>query len=185
MEQVKGIPTTICLTNGKVLKNVKAGGPDRPVYDNIYLLDGPTAEHLFLTEKPVNAPQKLTFRKVKDAGALRSIQIGKAKVAEAPNDEDFEQAAVYEIDVPSASADRLMSISYRGDCARLYADGKLIADNFYYGRPFYYGLWRLPADVTKLELRVLPLQENAPVYLPEEADKTPGESVNEINSYKR
>ena len=61
--------------------------------------------------------------------------------------------------------------------ARLYADGRLVADNFYYGRPFLYGLWRLPQGVSKLELRILPLQQDAPVYLPREADKTPGEAV--------
>ena len=83
----------------------------------------------------------------------------------------------------------LLSISYRGDVARLYAitrsaDGsessRLVADNFYYGRPFLYGLWRLPEGATELELRILPLQENMPVYLPREADKTPGEQVDEI-----
>ena len=40
-----------------------------------------------------------------------------------------------------------------------------------------FGLWRLPKDANKLELRILPLQENMPVYFPEEADTTPGEEV--------
>ena len=80
----------------------------------------------------------------------------------------------------------LLSITYRGDCARLYAlttdasghaNRHLIADNFYYGRPFLYGLWRLPAACTSLELRILPLQPEAPIYLPREADRTPGEEV--------
>ena len=31
-----------------------------------------------------------------------------------------------------------------------------------------------------LELRILPLQAGAPIYLPREADKTPGESVKSI-----
>jgi hypothetical protein len=53
----------------------------------------------------------------------------------------------------------------------------LIADNFYYGRPFLYGLWRLPENCSQLELRILPLQPDAPVYLPREADKTAGEQV--------
>ena len=71
----------------------------------------------------------------------------------------------------------MLFVTYRGDCARLYADGRLVADNFYYGRPFFYGLWRLPAGVTQLELRILPLQPDAPIYLPREADKTPGEQL--------
>ncbi|MDE6689224.1 MAG: beta-galactosidase, partial [Prevotella sp.] len=46
--QVKGIPTTIALQNGKMLKNVKTKGTDTPIYNNIYLLSQQEAEHLFL-----------------------------------------------------------------------------------------------------------------------------------------
>jgi hypothetical protein len=102
-------------------------------------------------------------------------------VAEAPSEGDWQQAAVYKIQIPAPDkagvGASLLSISYRGDCARLYANGHLIADNFYYGRPFLYGLWRLPENCSQLELRILPLQPDAPVYLPREADKTAGEQV--------
>ena len=127
---------------------------------------------------------------MKPAGALRQIPIGVQKVAEEPQDADFEQAAVYRLTFSKVPSSGVLSIIYRGDVARLYAitrsaDGsvsgrRLVADNFYYGRPFLYGLWRLPEGATELELRILPLQENMPVYLPREADKTPGEQVNEI-----
>ena len=40
-----------------------------------------------------------------------------------------------------------------------------------------YGLWRLPEECQELELRILPLQKGAPIYLPREADKTPGERL--------
>ena len=63
---------------------------------------------------------------------------------------------------------------------RWIRDGKLVADHFQYGRPFLYGLWRLPKGVTELELRILPMQKDEPVYLPREADKTPGECVKNI-----
>ena len=118
--------------------------------------------------------------KVKEAGPLRKITIGAKGVAEEPSDEDFEQAAVYRITLPSASPSmtgRLLRIEYQGDCARLYANDKLIADHFQYGRPFLYGLWRLPEGARQLELRILPLQADAPIYLPREADRTPGERV--------
>ena len=116
---------------------------------------------------------------------MRTIVKGKAKVAEAPSEQDWQQAAVYRISLPNDSTWRtphamLLTISYRGDCARLYANGRLVADNFYYGRPFLYGLWRLPEDCTELELHILPLQPDAPIYLPREADKSPGEQVNSI-----
>ena len=177
MMQVDGIPTTICMQSGKTLKNVKAGGLAKPVYGNIYLLTRQQAEHLFLSEEPLVKPNvPVSYNKVREAGALRTVVKGRAKVAEAPLEQDWQQAAVYRIDLP-AGHKGLLSLCYRGDCARLYAKGKLIADNFQYGRPFLYGLWRLPEGVTELELRILPLQPEAPVYLPREADKTPGEKL--------
>ena len=190
--QVDGIPTSIVMQNGKTLRNVKPRGKERPIYNNVYLLTRQEAERLFLETPPAPAATdlKVTCTKMKPAGALRQISIGVQKVAEEPQDADFEQAAVYRLTFSKVPSNELLSINYRGDVARLYAitrlaDGsesgrRLVADNFYYGRPFLYGLWRLPEGATELELRILPLQENMPVYLPREADKTPGEQVNEI-----
>ena len=186
LEQIKGIPTTLAIGN-KVLKNLKAKGPNTPVYKNYYLLTSEQAERLFLPEdkKLQSSIFSLQWKKVKDAGTLRTITIGVNKVAEEPSDEDFEQAAVYIINLPEDSSlftlhSSLLQIDYRGDVARLYAYGKLIDDNFYYGRPFQYALWRLPKDCRQLELRILPLQKEMPVYFPREADTTPGEKVNQI-----
>ena len=185
MMQLKGIPTTIALQSGKTLKNVKPKGLSAPVFDNVYLLSQQEAERLFLSASVAPSPAvQCQYRKVREAGQLRSIQKGPAKVAEAPTEADWAQAAVYEIALPAGSSAvgaRMLSIEYQGDCARLYAGGKLIADNFQYGRPFLYGLWRLPQGVQQLELRILPWQQNAPIYLPREADKRPGESVKGIN----
>ena len=182
LEQIKGVPTTLAIGN-KVLKNLKAKGPDVPVYQNYYLLTSEQAGRLFLDEMAhfdvaYEAPM---FKKVKEAGALRTITIGVNKAAEEPTDADFEQAAVYTIDLPEVSGEgRLLNIAYRGDVARLYADGKLIDDNFYNGRPFQYALWRLPKECKQLELRILPLQKDMPVYFPREADTTPGEQVIQV-----
>ena len=191
MMQIPGIPTTICMQDGKTIKNVKPRGVDKPIYGNIYLLSRQEAECLFLSEdlrpKSVKSAtaSDVHFKKVQEAGPLRNIVKGRAKVAEAPSEEDWQHAAIYQITLPNDSSlftlhSTLLSVNYRGDCARLYADGRLVADNFYYGRPFLYGLWRLPAHDSKLELRVLPLQPNAPIYLPREADKEPGEQVKTI-----
>ena len=183
MMQVPGVPTTIVLNDGKMLKNQKPKGAAQPIYKNIYLLSRHDAEHLFLGERPQPSTSVCQYEKMKEVGALRTIQRGKAKVAEAPKEEDWQQAAVYTIQLPqtlSAASSPLLQIDYRGDCARLYADGKLVADNFYYGRPFMYGLWRLPKGCTKLELRILPLQPNAPIYLPREAEKVAGEALNTV-----
>ena len=180
MMQIAGIPTTIAMQDGKTLRNVKPQDTEKPVYKDLYLLTREQAEHIFLdAQESQETTEMLACIKVKEAGSLRQIPIGVQKVAEEPVDEDFEQAAVYKIQLP---VDRkgLLRIDYRGDVARLYANGKFIADHFQYGRPFLYGLWRLPKDVRELELRILPLQQNAPVYLPREADKTPGEEVKKI-----
>ena len=180
LAQVKGIPTTIALQNGKVLKNLKPSGTAKPVCQNIYLLTSEQAERLFQqADEPQARPTAVAYQKEKEAGVLRTITIGVNRVAEEPTDEDFEQAAVYTIHLPQ-QRQALLQIAYRGDCARLYADGKLVADNFYNGRPFLMGLWRLPESCTSLELRILPLQKDMPVYFPREADTTPGESVKQI-----
>ena len=176
--QIPGIPTTICMQNGKTLKNAKPRGTEHPVLENICLMTKHEAEHLFLSATaPADEPLTVAYTKVKDAGPLRTIVKGKAKVAEAPSEQDWEQAAVYTISLPAQFSSHLLKITYRGDCARLYAKGKLVADDVYYGRPFMYGLWRLPQDCNELELRILPLQPNAPIYRPREADKTAGEQV--------
>ena len=185
MMQVKGIPTIIAMQSGKTLKNVKPKGLSKPVCGNIYLLTQEAAEHLFLTESShEDTGFKAECQKVKEAGTLRTIVKGKAKVAEAPAESDWEQAAIYKITFPDSSLftlhSSLLSIDYQGDCARLYANGQLIADHFQYGRPFLYGLWRLPENCTELELRILPWQQDTPIYLPREADKTPGESVKKV-----
>lgn len=177
LEQIKGIPTEIAI-DGKVLRNVKPGGISKPIYKNIYLLNSDDAGRLFLNE-PVHetTTTNVQWKKQKEASELRAITIGVAKVAEEPVDADFENAAVYTIGIP-ADREGILNINYRGDVARLYADGKLIDDNFYNGRPFQYALWRLNADCKQLELRILPLQKDMPVYFPKEADiKALGEEV--------
>ncbi|MBR1667504.1 MAG: beta-galactosidase [Bacteroidaceae bacterium] len=193
-EQKAGIPAEFCW-KGKV-QTVKRTSLEKPFATlggiDLYLVSTVQAERLFLQNVEKDADrvlqssmmnnQTLIYNKVKEMGALRAITIGGAKVAEEPVDADFDDAAVYRITLPADTVARqgLMQILYRGDVARLYAKGKLIGDNFYNGRPFLYGLWRLPADVTELELRILPLQKDMPVYFPKEADTTPGEEVKDI-----
>jgi hypothetical protein len=191
--QIPGIPTTISMANGKLLKNVKPYGTQKPVYGNLYLLTRQQAEVLELeddalrTAQPATAPAEVKVSKLKEAGPLRTIKAGKARVAEAPSEQEWQQAAVYSLDLTAVvhRSEALLSIEYRGDCARLYADGKLVADNFQYGRPFLFGLWRLPAECRELQLHILPLQADAPIYLPREADKTAGEGVKTVTIKNR
>ena len=155
-----------------------------PVYGNIYLLTREEAEHLELPQvTDMLPPRDVSYSKVREAGPLRSIVRGPARVAQAPSEDDWQQAAEYVISIDTAAQARqgaLLSIEYRGDCARLYAGDRLVADNFQYGRPFLYGLWRMPQDADKLRLLILPMQEGAPIYLPREADHSAGEGIKSI-----
>ena len=184
LAQVEGVPTEIRY-RGKTLRNVKPRGTERPVVGNIYLLTADEAGRLFLPDI-VRDDQLLeaSVTKVREAGTPRGIPIGVQKVAEEPTDADFDSAAVYTIILPEANRrhGRLLQIDYRGDVARIYANGKLVADNFYNGRPMLLGLWRLPADCRQVELRILPLQRDMPVYFPREADvDEPGEDVKAVS----
>ncbi len=188
LEKIPGVPAELCV-DGKVMRNVRAKGLDKPVYKNIYLLDSHAAERLFLNDtRGCGVPVAAEVKKLREADAMRVIRFGAQKVAEEPADSDFIHAAVYEISLPSEEqrAGRLMSVSYTGDCARLYADGVLVADNFYNGRPFLMGLWRLPPMCDKLELRILPLQDDMPVYFPREADvSAKGEMLKKVEFVDR
>lgn len=186
--QVKDIPVEIAFEDGKIIRNAKPHGVNKPIYKHYYLLTTEEAEQIGEAVKPFahTVIDKVPFEKIREAGPLRTITIGINKVAEEPTDSDFNQAAVYAISLPdSLSRDALLDISYHGDCARLYANGRLIDDNFYNGRHFQYGLWRLPKGTHTLELRILPMQKNEPVYFPQEADTTPGEGINDIKILSR
>ena len=62
-----------------------------------------------------------------------------------------------------------MEIHYSGDCARLYADGRLVQDNFWNGKPMLARMSDLLSPdgkkARKIELRILPLTKDAPIYL--------------------
>jgi len=85
------------------------------------------------------------------------------------------RAAVWTLHTPpeilSAGARPILWIKYEGDVARLYAGGRFLDDNFYRGTPFEFGLWRLtPSELRDgIELKILPLRRDTPVYLPEGA----------------
>jgi hypothetical protein len=89
-----------------------------------------------------------------------------------PTDADFDRAAVWAVSLPpmatAPGARPVLTVAYVGEAARLYAGNRLLDDNFYRGTPFEFGLWRLTAAEWRagLELRILPLRRDTPVYLP-------------------
>ena len=113
------------------------------------------------------------------AGPAREVPLGPLGVAQAPTEHDFEQAAVWQIELPESLWSRLddpdisdifLRIHYAGDAARLYAGERLLDDQFYYGAPWEIGLrrFRSAAEGQALTLRILPLRRDAPIYLPPE-----------------
>ena len=99
------------------------------------------------------------LRLVKPAGTPPPVAIGPNGVAMPPEESAWNAAAEYE--VPFKPGDAILEIAYEGDMARLYADGKLVQDDFWKGRPIRYALRRLPAGTKGLVLKVLPWAEDA------------------------
>ena len=94
-------------------------------------------------------------------GTADPVKMG-AETAIMPPDAAFAHAAVWKIHVPQVDH-TLISLDYVGDIARVYAARRLVTDDFYHGAPLEIGLWRTGPD---LELQVLPLRGDAPIYLP-------------------
>jgi hypothetical protein len=86
----------------------------------------------------------------------------------------------------AAMGDALLRVHYRGDVARFYLGDTLLSDNFYNGRPFELGLQRYAPEIYtgELLLKILPLRQDAPIYLPDEAKPDFGEAseVLEVSS---
>jgi len=121
--------------------------------------------------QPVSSVAKV--QKLRDVSGDPPLKMGK-EVAVAPDDAAFDAAASWTIAVPrvepGAASGVFLRIVYEGDVARLYVDGKLLTDNFYNGTPWLIGLDRVPSQQwDKLELKILPLREHTPIYLPEKA----------------
>ncbi|HEY1646733.1 MAG TPA: beta-galactosidase [Terracidiphilus sp.] len=119
---------------------------------------------------------QLETRQIQAAGHAPPVKIGPAPswrpngVAEAPPATELPQAAKWSITVPSGSMDGLselfLKINYEGDVARLYAEHRLLDDNFFNGRTWTIGLGRFldARGGGSFELAVLPLRSDAPVY---------------------
>jgi hypothetical protein len=124
--------------------------------------------------------------KIRDAGVDLdpAPRMGKemmgAQVALAPDEAAFETAASWTIRVPCvepAAGKMFLRITYEGDVARLYAGGRLLTDNFYNGTPWLIGLDRVSCrERDRLELKILPLHNQAPIYLPKGARPAPSPS---------
>lgn len=125
-----------------------------------------------LIEEIWRVGHRFKARPVKSCEGLRSVKMGNAKVATMPVEADFERAAVWDLSgitdkVKNKSQEQIdalfFRIDYKGDVARVYADGRLVADNYWNGREM---LVRVADLVGKrVELKILPYGREYPVYL--------------------
>ena len=125
--------------------------------------DGNDIVEEYWTEKKLSPKASLN----KDRAQLREVKMGSQKVAAMPVEADFIHAAEMPLEVAATDAsNQFVKISYKGDVARVYADGKLVEDNFWNGKPM---LVRLSDIAGKhAVLKVLPLGKDYPIYLQKE-----------------
>jgi beta-galactosidase len=125
----------------------------------------------------------LHYRQTQPPGEVSPVKLGPALawrpkgVAQAPAGPEFAKAGKWEINIPARSIAGLhelyLKVHYTGDVARLYHAGNLLTDNFYNGQPWTVGLSRFLnfSETNRLDLSILPLRADAPVYL--EAPRLP------------
>lgn len=113
-----------------------------------------------------------TAEELQPAGPPREIPMGKIRgaVAAAPEDSDFEKAAIWRIKLPAdldLNSNPMLKFRYVGDVARVTLDGKVLTDDFYNGNAFDVGLWRDAPGILHGDLRVaiLPLRKDAPIFM--------------------
>jgi beta-galactosidase len=130
----------------------------------------------FAPPLPKALSPKVSFEQIQAAGPPRDIPLGKIKqaVPAAPEDADFAKAAVWRLKLPTDLAlacDPLLRLDYTGDVARVTLNGKLLTDDFYNGKPFEVGLRRRAPEILNgdLQVAILPLRKDAPIYLASEA----------------
>lgn len=189
--EIPGVPAEFVF-EPKSLKSSPAGfyalKPDRERPTNLESASGKSIRIFLLNEADSLAlqktgdkvsfetPVKVTKKTVetaliRDAGPTREIPlVSEFKIAAAPTDDDFANAAVWKIKLPARidlANNPLLHIHYIGDVARLTLNGKLIADNYYAGRPFDLGLKRYGPEILTgdLRLEILPLRKDAPIYI--------------------
>ncbi len=127
-----------------------------------------------------NAPatrDDVSFEPTKQAETAPPVRMGPVTssrpkgVAQAPEDKAFEGAAAWKIRVPAQTTEAIeevfLAVRYKGDEARLYSKGKLLTDDFFNGQTWSVGLSRFLdlKQSNELELRILPLRSDAPIYL--------------------
>jgi hypothetical protein len=119
---------------------------------------------------------ELKYNQTQAVGLVPPIKLGPVAawranaVAQAPGEGELPEAGKWSIQVPSGAMkgvdEMFLEVRYQGDVARLYAEHRLLDDDFYNGNPWRIGLRRFldGNGAGNFELSVLPLRKDAPVY---------------------
>jgi hypothetical protein len=136
---------------------------------------GPVFAH-YTAPPPVTPITALRVSAVQPAGLARRARLDTGGMMPMPVDSDFDNAAVYHIDIPTGAlketSELYLKIRYTGDVARLYLNDRLVADNFYNGTSWEIGLKRFAGGAglkRGLDLKILPLHKDYPVMIPRAA----------------
>ena len=102
---------------------------------------------------------------------FNAVSWRKVEIALVPSDSAFDLAGRWNISVAPGAlrdlSDLFLEIRYAGDIGRLYSGDELLDDDFFDGTPWRVGLKRFAPEIARgaLQLRVLPLRRDAPVYI--------------------
>ncbi|MGJ5891216.1 beta-galactosidase [Streptomyces niveiscabiei] len=111
---------------------------------------------------------------VRPAGDPPPPATGVLRRASAPADEWYgRSAAEYRVRVPAHDRPGVLRLHWYGDVARAYVGERLVADQFFSGRPWDIGLGLIP-EGEELTVRVLASDPSARVYLPVEREEGAG-----------
>jgi hypothetical protein len=125
--------------------------------------------------------QRIDLRVVKkqQAGAVPAVRLSAPLswqpngVAMAPPDSEFDKAAQWSVTIPqnflNGVSNDFLQVQYVGDVARISSHGRLLDDDFYNGKTWSVGLRRFADAIRQgpLDLSILPLRKDAPIYLEE------------------
>ncbi len=133
----------------------------------------PARDGLFIRYRAAVKPKRLAVAWRETLAAAPSHPVQKSKeYALAPTNGDFARAGVFQFQVPKNAltglSDLFLRVRYLGDVARLYKDGRLLMDDFYNGSVWEIGMKRFAPEAmgVPLEIKIMPLRKDAPVYLP-------------------
>jgi len=115
-------------------------------------------------------PESLSVRAVAPAaGAPKARRGGTMNRYSAPLEEEFDSAAVFEIDIaldPQHDGAEVLAIEWSGDVARAYIGDELISDQFWYGRTWEIDVRHLPALASApLRIQILPWNGEADFFV--------------------